>query len=75
MTLHEVVEESRHASCARCLAAPDQLCDCGLCGVHYARVSRACAAGYIPLDDFASAIHDDAYGGGDVMLDPEAVAA
>lgn len=75
MTLHEVVTESRHASCATCMAGPDQPCKCPDVGVHYSRVSRACAAGYIPLNDFASAIHDDAYCGGNVLLDPEVNAA
>ena len=77
MTLHQIVEESRHASCATCLAGPDELCRCADAdaGVHYARVARACRAGYITLNDFADAIHDDVFTGGSVLLDPEVYAA
>jgi len=73
MSLHEICEQSRHASCA-CGAAEDQPC-ARASGVHYSRVARACRAGYITLDDFASAIHDDVFTGGDVLADPGLVGA
>jgi hypothetical protein len=75
MTLHQIVAESRHASCATCCAAEDQLCTCGPRGVHYSRVARACQGGYITLTDFGEAIHDDVFTGGDVLVDPGEVAA
>ena len=75
MTLHQIVEESRHTSCATCCAAEEQPCACRADGVHYARVSRACHAGYITLTDFGEAIHDDVFTGGDVLVDPGEVAA
>jgi hypothetical protein len=74
MTLHQVVTESRRVSCA-CGAPQDKACACGERGVHYSRVARACSAGYISLADFGNAIHDDVFTGGDVLLDPAAVAA
>ena len=67
LTLHQIVCECRHVSCAKCQAPEDQPCACCPGGVHYARLSRACAAGYIGLADFADAIHDDVFSGGDVF--------
>ena len=66
LTLPEIRDEARHVSCV-CGAPEDKPCDCRTNGVHYARLSRACAAGVISLADFADAIHDDTYGGGDVF--------
>jgi hypothetical protein len=74
MTLHEVVTETRHVSCA-CGASADQDCTCGHRGVHYARLAHARRAGYLDAGDFAQAIHDaDVFTGLTVLLDPEEVA-
>lgn len=67
LTLPQIRDEARHVPCTCCQAAEEQPCDCCPGGVHYARLSRACAAGVISLADFADAIHDDVFDGGDVF--------
>ena len=66
LTLPQIRDEARHVSCV-CGAPEEQPCDCCTGGVHYARLSRACACGVITLADFAAAIHDDLFSGGDVF--------
>jgi hypothetical protein len=71
MTLHEVVTETRHVSCA-CGAGADQDCTCGHGGVHYSRLARATRAGYVGPEEFAWAIHEaDVFTGGTVLVDEE----
>lgn len=67
LTLPQIRDEARRVSCTCCQAAEGQPCECCPGGVHYARLSRACAAGVIGLADFADAIADDVFSGADVF--------
>jgi len=71
LTLHEICVATRHADCV-CGAGPEHTCTCGPGGVHYARLARARARGYLSAADFAAGIHDaDIFTGRTVLLDPQ----
>lgn len=72
MTLHEIVTEATHTTCA-CGAGCDQPCHDGGAGVHLARVAHARRAGLIEAADFAQVIHDaEVFTGLTVVIDPGA---